>query len=73
MLNVYFLWKGSKSGIFHLGRSAETVIKKVEVSIGFGLVKNSTFLSVVRFFGQNRVRISLKSQSEFGILFGILG
>ena len=47
--------------------------KKVEVSIGFGSVENSTFLSEVRFLGQNLVRISLKSQSEVGILFGILG
>ena len=49
------------------------VFKKVEVSIGFGSVENSTFLSEVRFLGQNLVRISLKSQSEFGILFGIFG
>ena len=47
--------------------------KKVEVSIGFRSVENLTFLSEVRFLGQNLVRISLISQSEFGILFGILG
>ena len=47
--------------------------KNMEVSIEFGSVENSTFLSEVRFLGQNLVRISLKSQSEFGILFGILG
>ena len=73
MLSAFFLWKGCKSGIFHWEWVSRNGYKNVEVSIEFGSVENSTFLSEVRFLGQNLVRISLKSQSEFGILFGILG
>ena len=55
------------------GKVSRNGYKNMEVSIEFGSVENSTFLSEVRFLGQNLVRISLKSQSEFGILFGIFG
>ena len=40
--------------------------------ITMGSAENSTFLEV-RFFGQNLVRIALKSWSELGQNFGNLG
>ena len=65
--------EGLQKWNFPLGEVSRNGYKNMEVSIEFGSVENSTFLSEVRFLGQNLVRISLKSQSEFGILFGILG
>ena len=57
-----------KKLIFPLGRGDQgKLLKKVKFfAEGFWISRKLKIVLEVRFFGQNLVRISLKSQSEFG-------
>ena len=60
------VWEGLKKWIFPLWGQGKWLKKVKFFAEGCWISRKLKIVLEVRFFGQNLVRISLKSQSEFG-------